>query len=73
VRLFRYTIVSSLLIALMAFIASSQSGKGTGSGRRGVTLNMIVHAPENKQVSKDDFQLYDQGIARLIKAAILRQ
>ena len=40
----------------------AQSGKGNPASRRNVTLNVIVHAPETKLVSKEDFELYDAGI-----------
>src|SRR5688500_12509933 len=40
----------------------AQSGKGNPSSRRNVTLNVIVHAPDSKMISKEDFELYDAGI-----------
>ncbi len=46
----------------------AQSGKGAPSGRRIVTLNVIVHAPESKQISKDDFELYDAGIPQDVES-----
>lgn len=49
-----------------AFVMSSvtggaQSGKGGGALRRTVTLNVIVHAPEGRSVTREDFDLYDGG------------
>lgn len=56
--------VSLLTILLMIprAGAGAQSGKGNATSRRNVTLNVIVHAPETKLVSKEDFELYDAGI-----------
>ena len=50
-----------------SLLAFAQSGKGTGSGRRGETLNVIVHAPEGAKISKDDVDLYDSGIAQEVE------
>ena len=52
----------AIILILPRAGAVAQSGKGAPSGRRNVTLNVIVHAPESKQVSKEDFELYDAGI-----------
>ncbi|MEW6211644.1 MAG: VWA domain-containing protein [Acidobacteriota bacterium] len=52
----------ALAFAMVAFSATAQSGKGGGSGRRVMTLNVIVHAPEGMTVTKDFFDLYDSGI-----------
>src|SRR4030095_6199350 len=46
----------------------AQSGKGTTSGRRTMTLNVIVHAPDGTQVTKDDFDLYDGGSAQEVES-----
>ena len=46
----------------------SQSGKGTPAGRRVVSLNVIVHAPEGRLVTRDDFDLYDSGVAQEIES-----
>ena len=60
-------LLMALTLALGPTLSVAQSGKGTASGRRGVTLNVIVHAPENKQVSKEDFELYEQGIPQEVE------
>jgi VWFA-related protein len=44
--------------------AIAQSGNGAASGRRTATLNVIVHAPKDKTVTKEVFDLYDAGIAQ---------
>jgi VWFA-related protein len=49
-------------LALLSLSSFGQSGKGGLSGRRTETLNVIVHVPEGKAISKEDFELYDQGI-----------
>jgi len=66
---------SLLAIGLMwvssGFFASAgpaQSGKGTPGGRRIVSLNVIVHAPEGKQVTRDDLDLYDSGVSQEIES-----
>ena len=66
---------ASVLVSLMLLIHSAavgngfaQSGKGTGSGRRSVTLNVIAHAPEGRQITKEDFDLYDGGAAQEIES-----
>lgn len=53
---------------LVNLLAAAQSGKGTGTGRRSVTLNAIVHAPDNKPVSKDDFELYDASVLQEVES-----
>jgi VWFA-related protein len=63
-RLFK-VLFTSLLMMPFLFVNLSvpaQSGKGEGTGRRSTTLNVIVRAPENKQVGKDDFELYDASV-----------
>jgi Ca-activated chloride channel homolog len=52
----------SMSLCLLALSSFGQSGKSGVSGRRTETLNVIVHAPEGKAISKEDFELYDQGI-----------
>jgi VWFA-related protein len=47
--------------------AAPQSAKGGGSGRRPVTLNVIVHAKEGRVVTRDDFDLYDSGIPQEVE------
>jgi VWFA-related protein len=68
-RLFKVFSVTVLLLAVL-FInmsAPAQSAKGTGSGRRSTTLNVIVRAPENKQISKEDFELYDASVLQEVE------
>ena len=54
--------------ASVTTVLFAQSGKGTSSGRRTMTLNVIAHAPEGTQVSKEDFDLYDSGVAQEIES-----
>jgi Ca-activated chloride channel family protein len=58
---FQVTLLALCLCAIVG-VALAQSGKGASSGRRTETLNVVVHAPEGRQVTKDEFQLYDSGI-----------
>jgi Ca-activated chloride channel family protein len=51
-------LISIAMVSLQGF---AQSGKGT-AGRRAVTLNVIVQAPEGVVVTKDMFDLYDSGV-----------
>jgi Ca-activated chloride channel family protein len=57
-----------LLPALLTGTGLAQSGKGTAAGRRTVTLNVIVHAPAGRQVTKEDFDLYDGAVAQEIES-----
>jgi Ca-activated chloride channel homolog len=57
-----------LIAALVSPAGLPQSGKSAPGGRRTMTLNVIVHAPEGKQVTKDDFDLYDAGTAQEIES-----
>jgi VWFA-related protein len=61
--------ITAALGALVLIVISglSQSGKGTGGGRRSVTLNVIARAPEGRQVTKEDFDLYDSGTPQEIE------
>jgi VWFA-related protein len=58
----------ALLVFTIAAVGFGQSGKGTGAGRRTLTLNVIAHAPEGTQVTKQDFDLYDGGAAQEIES-----
>lgn len=63
------SIVSLVVLALFT-VASGwvrQAGRGPG-GRRIVTLNVIAHAPEGRQVTKEDFDLYDSGTAQEVES-----
>jgi Ca-activated chloride channel homolog len=57
-----------LAIVFIFTIAWAQSGKGTASGRRSVTLNVIARAPEGHQVTKEDFDLYDSGAPQEVES-----
>lgn len=57
-----------LLLLFANLMVPAQSGKGTGTGRRTVTLNAIVRAPENKQITKEDFELYDASILQEVES-----
>ena len=57
-----------LVLAPLTRMGSAQSGKGTTSGRRTMTLNVIARAPEGKQVTKEDFDLYDGGVSQEIES-----
>jgi VWFA-related protein len=46
----------------------AQSGKGTTSGRRTLTLNVIAHAPEGTVLTRADFDLYDGGTPQEIES-----
>ena len=63
-RAIRYTFLASLIALVLvptAIIVEAQSGKGNVASRRTVTLNVIVHAPEGRNVTREDFDLYDGG------------
>jgi VWFA-related protein len=55
-------------LALVVISGFAQSGKGTSAGRRSVTLNVIARAPEGRQVTKEDFELYDSGTLQEIES-----
>ena len=54
-------------VGLVAGLTVAQSGKGTAAGRRALTLNVIVHAPKDVEVTKGMFDLYDQGIVQEVE------
>ena len=56
-----------LALALIADAALGQSRGSTGGARRSVTLNVIIHSPPGKQVSKDDFDLYDANVIQEVE------
>ena len=66
-RVFRNLI---LILTVVSFGAAglAQSGKGTGAGRRSVTLNVIAHAPAGRFVTKEDFDLYDSGTVQEVES-----
>ena len=49
-------------------VSLAQSVKGPGSGRRSVTLNVIVHAKAGRVVTRDDFDLYDNGVPQEVES-----
>jgi len=58
-----------ILIFLLAFsiatVSFAQSGKD--EGRRTLSVNVIVHCPKNKIVTKDNFEFYDSGVQQEIE------
>jgi VWFA-related protein len=60
--------IALLVVALLSGASLSQSGKGNSPGRRTVTLNVIVHAPDDRVVTRDDFDLYDAGTPQEIQS-----
>ena len=61
------TVCIAISLGLPALSSFGQSGKSGASGRRSETLNVIVHAPGGKAISKEDFELYDQGIPKEVE------
>jgi VWFA-related protein len=47
------------LFTPLALVSRAQSGNAAPAGRRIATLNVIVHAPAGRVVTRDDFDLYD--------------
>jgi VWFA-related protein len=60
--------IGALMLFAIGAFAFAQSGKGTGAGRRTLILNVIAHAPDGTQVTKEDFDLYDGGTAQEIES-----
>jgi VWFA-related protein len=58
------------VVLLLAFLPNvkAQSGKSNTSGRRTILLNVIARAPGGKQVTRDDFDLYDAGTPQEIES-----
>jgi VWFA-related protein len=62
---------TSLVLLMLASIAGAglaQSGKGNVASRRTLTLNVIAHAPNGRQLTKEDFDLYDGAVAQEIES-----
>jgi len=59
-------LVSLIVVVVAGGLA--QSGKGTAAGRRSITLNVIAHVPEGKQLTREDFDLYDGGAPQEIES-----
>lgn len=72
IRLSSLEVIRSSVVLLMLFplVGSglAQSGKGTAAGKRTISLNVIARAPEGKQVTKEDFDLYDGGVPQEIES-----
>lgn len=63
------SILSFCLIMSVSHSAGfTQSGKGGGSGRRTATLNVIARAPEGREVTRDSFDLYDDGMPQEVES-----
>jgi VWFA-related protein len=69
-RLFKVFSIALVILPVLFInlIVPGQSGKGEGTGRRSTTLNVIVRAPENKQVTKEDFELYDASVLQEVES-----
>jgi len=67
-RLIGSVLTTSLILCVSLPAGFSQSGKGVGSGRRTATLNVIARAPEGKVVTRENFDLYDDGIPQEIES-----
>ena len=62
---------SMLFIACLGVMmadGAGQSGKGSAPSRRTMTLNVIVHAPEGRTVTREDVDLYDGGMPQEIES-----
>jgi VWFA-related protein len=57
-----------LTVVLTAKGSFPQAGKTGPSGRRTMTLNVIAHAPEGRQITKEDFDLYDSGTIQEVES-----
>jgi len=64
----RIAMIIATVFALTMASAEAQSGKGNGPSRRTVTMNVIVHAPEGRTVTREDFDLYDGGTPQEIES-----
>lgn len=60
--------VALFLLAYGSVSSLAQSGKSNPTGRRSVTLNVIVHAPDDRQVTREDFDLYDAGTPQEVES-----
>ena len=58
----------ALSLAFLSSMAIAQSGHGNNPGRRTLTLNVVAHAPEGRQVTRDDLDLYDSGTPQEIES-----
>ena len=61
-------LIFSALACLSTSVFAQSGNVAVTGGRRTVTLNVIVHAPEGQRVTKDDFGLYDSGIPQEIES-----
>lgn len=69
-RAIRLLFLMLFVVCLGLVIArgAGQSGKGSGPSRRTMTLNVIVHAPEGRTVTREDVDLYDGGLPQEIES-----
>ena len=58
----------ALSVVFLSSMAIAQSGHGNTTGRRTLTLNVVAHAPEGRQVTRDDLDLYDSGTPQEIES-----
>jgi VWFA-related protein len=56
-----------IALALVTETTLGQSKGATGGARRSITLNVIIHSPPGKQVSKEDFDLYDANVIQEVE------
>jgi VWFA-related protein len=54
-------------LTLLTATTLGQSRGSSGGARRSLTLNVIIHSPPGKQVSKDDFDLYDANVIQEVE------
>ena len=59
--------VSILAVMFSTAFSPAQSRSGGGVGRHSVTLNVIIHSPPGKQISRDDFDLYDANVIQEVE------
>jgi VWFA-related protein len=65
---FIFLVTVGAVLCAATFGAAWQSGKGAGPSRRTMTLNVIVHAPEGRIVTREDIDLYDGGLPQEIES-----
>jgi VWFA-related protein len=63
-----FSILFVACLGLMTADGAGQSGKGSSPSRRTMTLNVIVHAPEGRIVTREDVDLYDGGLPQEIES-----
>src|SRR5689334_12213195 len=63
-----FTVLFIACLGLIIADGAGQSGKGSAPSRRTMTLNVIVHAPEGRTVTREDVDLYDGGLPQEIES-----